>query len=92
MNQFDPEYNLCLNDTQITDECVLWDLTNTKKPDPFRQGIVIPIYRTGYAICPALAASRYFQLRQPLKSLDTEAFVLYLMTKNIWPTILYYTC
>ena len=23
LNQFDPEYNLCLNDTQITDECVL---------------------------------------------------------------------
>ena len=25
---------------------------NRSKTDPFRQGITIPLYRTGYAICP----------------------------------------
>jgi len=55
---------------------------NRSKTDPFRQCIVIPLYRTCYAICPVLAVSRYFQLRQSLKSLDTEAF-FYLMTRNI---------
>jgi integrase len=75
-NQFDPEYNLCLNDIQITDECVFIRL-NRSKTDPFRQGRVIPLYRTGYAICPVLAVSRYFQIKHSLKSLDTEAFFIY---------------
>jgi len=75
LNQFDPEYNLCLNDIQITDECVFIRL-NISKTDPFRQGIINPLYRTGFAICPVLAVSRYFQLRQSLKSLNTEAFFI----------------
>jgi hypothetical protein len=40
LNQFDPEHNLCLNDIQITDECVFIRL-NRSKTNPFRQGIVI---------------------------------------------------
>ena len=75
LNQFDPEYNLCLTDIQITDECVFIRL-NRSKTDAFRQGIVNPLYRTGYVICSVLAVSRYFQLRQSLKSLDTEAFFI----------------
>jgi hypothetical protein len=40
LNQLDLEYNLCLNDLQITDRCA------------FRQGIRILLDKTGYASCP----------------------------------------
>ena len=56
---------------------------NRPKTDPFRQCIVIPLYRTGYAICPVLAVWRYFQLRQSLQSLDTEAFFISNDTKHL---------
>ena len=39
LNQLDLDYNLCLNDLQITDRCA------------FRQGIRILLDKTGYASC-----------------------------------------
>jgi len=45
---------------------------NRSYTDPFRQGIRIPLYKAGYAICPVLAVSRHFQLSQSLKSSDTD--------------------
>ena len=63
LNQFDPEYNLCLNNLLITDMCVVIAI-NISKTDPFRKCIRIPLYETGYVICPVLAVSRlFFQLR-----------------------------
>ena len=64
-------------DPEYTDEYVFIRL-NRSKTDSFRQGIIIPLYKTGYVICPVLAVSIYVQLRQSLKSLDSEAFVLYI--------------
>ena len=60
-------------DPEYTDECNFIRV-NRSKTDSFRQGIIIPLYKTGYAICPVLALSIYFQLRQSLKSLDSDGF------------------
>ncbi|CAG2243511.1 unnamed protein product [Mytilus edulis] len=46
MNQFDPECNLCCSDLQITADCIFVTLKKSKT-DPFRQGITIPLYKTG---------------------------------------------
>ena len=60
-------------DHEYTDECNFIRL-NRSKIDPFRPGIIILLYKTGYVICPVLALSIYLQLRQSLKSFDSEAF------------------
>ncbi|CAG2231525.1 unnamed protein product [Mytilus edulis] len=72
MNQFDPECNLCCSDLQITADCIFVTLKKSKT-DPFRQGITIPLYKTGCSICPVLSILKYNQLMQ---SGNTEAFFI----------------
>jgi len=63
---------------------------NRSYTDPFRQGIRIPLYKTGNAICPVLAVSRHFQLSQSLKSSDTEPFFIW-WQETFDQTIFHYT-
>jgi hypothetical protein len=83
-------HNIKSVDPEYTDECVYIRL-NRSKTDSFRQGIIIPLYKTGYVICPVLALSIYLQLRQCLKSLDSDAF--FFVSDNKKPLIrhCYYT-
>ncbi|XP_071124030.1 uncharacterized protein [Mytilus edulis] len=75
MNQFDPECNLCCSDLQITADCIFVS-PKKSKTDPFRQGITIPLYKTGCSICPVLSILKYNQLRQSVYSSNTEAFFI----------------
>lgn len=75
LNKFEPEYNLCLNDIQITDKCVFMTY--------LRQGTIISLYITRYAICPILAVARYFKLRQSFKICRHRATLHLLMKLDL---------
>ena len=75
LNQFDQECHLCVSDFQITDDCIFVTLKRSKT-DPFRQGITIPLFKTGYSICPVLSILKYNQIRLSLCLPRNEAFFI----------------
>jgi hypothetical protein len=60
--KFNPQINLCLQDiTFLQDRCNL--KLKASKTDPFRQGIVIPLFSRQHSICPVRNLRKYHQVR-----------------------------
>lgn len=60
---FDPTIHLCIQDMVLTKDCVLLTL-ECSKTDPFRQGVVIKLFRTSHSICPYNADAKYMAHRK----------------------------
>lgn len=63
---FDPTIHLCVQDMVLVQDCVLLTL-KCSKTDPFRQGVVIKLFRTNHSICPYNAAAKYMARRMSAK-------------------------
>ena len=62
---FDPSIHLSLADVTFTDDHYCLRLKSSKC-DPFRQGCVVRLGRSGSDLCPVVALSRYLSIRGPL--------------------------
>jgi hypothetical protein len=62
LNQFDPNVNLCLQDISFQQgRCTI--KLKASKTDPFRQGVMIPLFQRQHTICPVRTLKRYYNIR-----------------------------
>ncbi|XP_033750488.1 uncharacterized protein LOC117334792 [Pecten maximus] len=62
-SNFDSNDNLCVEDMTIANDYVLLYLKKSKT-DPFREGIMLKIFKTNKFVCPHCVCSKYMESRQ----------------------------
>ncbi|XP_071158740.1 uncharacterized protein [Mytilus edulis] len=72
LSNFDSETHLCVGDLAIFEDHILLHLKKSKT-DPFRQGVTIPLYKSGHTICPCFAIKNYLSLRKKMSSITSDA-------------------
>ena len=72
---FDPGLHLCLKDVTVYPQFIGVNI-KVSKTDPFRQGCVIKLFKTGSPLCPYSALLQFLQVRHTFRNSSLEPFFL----------------